>query len=167
MNNRPISDGLVEELGRVVGCYDGGVWVEVQRQAACGSCSARHGCGSAQLSRLSRKPPLRFSMNTSLNLQRGDQVRLGLKATDIARASLLAYGVPLLLALVGAVIGQLGSGSDIWAGLGFMVGLGAGGVWLRTHHLTPTSRYLPQLLEVVRCAENTTQVAEPFDVTKV
>ncbi|MGO2133089.1 MAG: SoxR reducing system RseC family protein [Halomonas sp.] len=167
MSDSTVSHGMLEELGRVVSCYDGGVWVEVQRQAACGSCSVRHGCGSAQLLRFSRTPPLRFAIATSQQLQLGDQVRLGLKAADLARASLLAYGVPLLLALAGAAAGQMWLGGDAWAGLAFMVGLGIGGLWLRRHHQHQSSRYLPRLLGVVCRVENFSAVAEPFSLHRV
>lgn len=167
MSDSTANHGMVEELGRVVSCYDGGVWVEVQRQAACGSCSVRHGCGSAQLARLSRTAPLQFAVDTSQRLSPGDQVRLGMSATHLARASLLAYGVPLLLALAGAAAGQLWLGSDAWAGLAFMAGLGVGGLWLRRHHQHQSSRYLPRLLGVVCRAENFSAVAEPFSPHRV
>lgn len=158
---------LVEEHARVVSCHNGVVQVEVQRRSACGSCSVRHGCGSAQLSRLSRKSPLRLSIDTSLCLQPGDLVHLEMKATDLARASLLAYGVPLALALAGAAVGQLWLTSDLWAGLGFLAGLGVGGLWLRGHYLNHAGRYLPRLSGTVRRDENITLVAEPFDPHKV
>lgn len=158
---------LIEEYGRVVSSHDGVVQVDVQRQSACHSCSVRHGCGSAQLSRLSRKPPLSFSLDTAQHLQPGDRVRLELKAADLARASLLAYGVPLVLALAGVAIGQLWLGSDVWAGLGFVAGLGVGGLWLRGHYLNHASRYLPRVSGTACHAENITWVAEPFDPHRV
>lgn len=171
MSTHSAGHALVEERGRVVSCYDGGVWVEVQRQSTCGSCQVRHGCGSAQLSRLSRTPPMRFAIDTCESLQPGDQVRLGLRAADLACASLLAYGVPLLLALAGAAAGQLWFGSDAWAGLGFVAGLGVGGMWLRSHHLSQSSgqssHYVPHLLGVVSRTENFTPDAEPFSPHRV
>lgn len=167
MSDSTASHGVVEELGHVVSCYDGGVWVEVQRQSSCGSCSVRHGCGSAQLRRISRTPSMRFAIDTPQRLYPGDKVRLGMRAADLARASLLAYGVPLSLALAGVVIAELWSGSDVVAGLGFMAGLGAGGLWLHRHHQRQSVRYMPRLLGVLCRAENVTAVAEPFSPHRV
>jgi sigma-E factor negative regulatory protein RseC len=148
-----MSDAMVEEVGCVTGSYAGGVWVEVERQAVCDGCNARKGCGSAQLARLSRMPPVRLAVDTSLSLNIGDRVRLGLRAADLTRASLLAYGVPLLFALAAAAGLELWLASDAWSGLGFMAGLAVGALWLRRHHHRRASRYQPRLLDILSRAE--------------
>lgn len=152
-----MDDVMLEEVGRVIGCYAGGVWVEVERQAVCDGCRARQGCGSSQLARLSRTAPVRLAVDTSLRLDPGDRVRLGLHAADLTRASLLAYGVPLMLALVAAAGLELWLASDAWSGVGFVGGLVAGALWLRRTHHRQASRYLPRLLDIH-------SRAEPFDI---
>lgn len=146
-------DALVEEVGCVTGSYAGGVWVEVERHSACDGCHVRRGCGSAQLARLARTAPVRLAVDTPLRLSPGDRVRLGLRAADLTRASLLAYGVPLLFALGAAAGLELWLASDALSGLGFMAGLMAGAAWLRRYLQRRASRYRPRLLNILSHAE--------------
>ena len=44
--------GWLSETGRVVALENDAVWVEADRSAACGKCSARAGCGQGALSAL-------------------------------------------------------------------------------------------------------------------
>lgn len=160
MSRVVMGDAMLEEIGRVVGSYAGGVWVEVERQAACDSCRARKDCGSAQMARLSRTAPVRLAVDTTQCLNIGDRVLLGLRATDLTCASLMAYGVPLLLALAAATGAELWLASDLWSGLGFVGGLTAGALWLRRYHYYRTPRYFPRLLDIH-------SRAEPFSVQAV
>lgn len=114
-------NAAIERQGTVVGLSNGMATIRLETPAACGGCASRTGCGSAaggaRLLTLPAAPALRP----------GDAVRVSLPAAVLAPAALLGYLLPLLALLAGAVIGELGWGSDAaavgGAALGFLGGL--------------------------------------------
>lgn len=120
-----------QEWVEITGLADGGVWVEGVQRSACGSCSARAGCGQHTLNALSR--PLKLWVPAAGNWRVGQQVLLVLPAGGLAKSALLLYGLPLAGLMVAAAAGQLlgGEGAAVVAG-----GAGlAAGFWL-SHRLT-------------------------------
>ena len=114
---------MSQEIVEVIEQGEGGIWVEAVQRSACNSCNARSGCGQHSMSKLGR--PMRLWVNTEQKLQPGQQVVLSLPQGSLALSALVMYGLPLLGLIGGAVAGQL-TGSDGWAGLAAIGGLGAG-----------------------------------------
>ncbi|RTR05988.1 SoxR reducing system RseC family protein [Halomonas nitroreducens] len=139
---------LLVEQGRVVEPFAGGAWVEVGRQSACGACHARQGCGTRAMARWQASRPMRVAIDAAQPLAVGDIVSLGLPAEAVARASLWAYGLPLGLALGGALLADRLTLSEPLVALAFVGGLVAGGGLLRRHIKRHARRYRPQLLAV-------------------
>ncbi|XKE46817.1 SoxR reducing system RseC family protein [Halomonas organivorans] len=138
---------LLVERGRVVEPFEGGAWVQVERSSACGACAARSGCGTRALARWGQSRPLRVAIESTRPLAIGQEVSLGLPPRELASASLWTYGMPLGLALAGALgIERLG-GTEPWVALGFAAGLLGGLLVLRRRLQRDDARYRPRLLE--------------------
>lgn len=122
---------MIEETGRVVAVEEGAVWVETIRQASCQSCSARSGCGHSALAKLGRSVHIRAGATQPYAV--GDDVVIGVPETVVVSSSLLAYLMPLLIALGFALVADHLSGSDGWAALAGAAGLATGFMALRWH----------------------------------
>lgn len=115
----------------VVRVEDGYAWVRARGPGhACGACAQREGCHVAgggavdgvpgpSAGRLLRLPnPIHACPGDAVVIRAGDGA--------VLRAAWLAYGSPLLLALLGALAGLELAGSEPLALLGMLSGLAAG-----------------------------------------
>ena len=145
---------MLEEIAQVVRVAEDGVWVETRRQSTCNSCAAEKGCGTATLSKVLGKRRTLVRVVADMRLQVGDRVVIGIREQALVRGSLAVYAVPLLLMLVGAVVGELGASRQIWndAELASMLlgiaGLVAGLYWLKifTGRIKDDQNYQPVVL---------------------
>lgn len=120
------------------------LWVELpQRATACGSCKSADGCQTGMLGLM--PGPRRYRLNGSPGAQVGDRVSLQLAHGALWRASLLSYVLPLLLAIGGALLGQV-TGGDSAAMIGTLTGLGLGFALLRGNELR--ARRMPGLFSL-------------------
>ncbi|HCM06215.1 MAG TPA: alginate biosynthesis protein AlgM [Oceanospirillales bacterium] len=94
---------MIEEQVVVTSIDVDGVWVEGVQQSACGSCSAKAGCGKHAMSQLGRKVSLWLP---NVDLEIGQQVVVGLPEGAILRSTLALYGIPLIFLLSGAIVGN-------------------------------------------------------------
>lgn len=111
---------MIEELAQVVAVRGGTVEVVARRHTACGSCSAKSGCGTSLLADWFPQRPLRFEVENAIGAGMGDDVVVGLDESLLQRAVLLLYGLPLGGLLAGALVGE-----QLSAGLGWHSELGA------------------------------------------
>jgi sigma-E factor negative regulatory protein RseC len=106
-----------------------GAFVELRACAAsgCGSCSLSGGCGQGLLSRwFSRRSPL-MRLSTKLLLQPGDRVLVAMDATELNRAAVLQFVLPLLGLLLSALLAEwLGFTSVLLLAVSALAGLFAG-----------------------------------------
>lgn len=129
---------MIEEQVVVISTTEQGAWVEGVQQSACGSCSAKAGCGQHTMSQLGKRVTLwlPFSSQEPLLLQSmlkvGQQIVVGLPEGAILRSTFVLYGVPLFALVLGAILGQGVFGevgsivlSILFLGVGFKV---AGGI---------------------------------------
>ena len=128
---------MLEETAQVVRITGGEVWVETQRRSSCASCSAEKGCGTATLSKVLGNRRNVVRVLSAIPLGVGDQVVIGIREQALVRGSLAVYAVPILLLLLGGLIGELGAEQFIWQNAEFasvtlgISGLIAGLVWLK------------------------------------
>ena len=123
-----------QEIVEVVEIGDGGIWVEGVQQSACGSCSARAGCGQHSLSKLGR--PVKLWVVTEDHFEVGEQVILALPQGSLAFSALSLYGLPLIGLIAGALLGYQG-GSDLVSVVSGLLGLTLGLLsarWLANHN---------------------------------
>lgn len=145
---------MLEETAQVVRIADDGVWVETRRQSTCSGCAAEKGCGTATLAKVlgNRRTLVRVLSQEPLTI--GDRVVIGIREQALVRGSMAVYAVPLLLLLLGAVLGELGATQRLWSSaelasilLG-LSGFAAGLVWLRhfTGRIKHDQNYQPVVL---------------------
>ena len=115
---------------------DEGVWVTVAgRASACGQCPSSAVCGDAAGQERRYRLTHAQCLSPGRALRPGDPVVLTLPAGALWRASLLAYVAPLILALLGAAVGQSVWASDAACALGALAGLSLGAALLRCGEL--------------------------------
>ncbi len=134
---------MIEETAVVVAHEPGIAWVETSRRNACGACSQSAGCGSALLSRLFAPGANRLALEDRLGVAIGERVVIGIPDGLLVRASLIAYLLPLLTLVMGAVLAEWWQLAEIEVALTGIAGLGVG-IWL-TGHLTGGAQGAPAL----------------------
>ena len=116
---------MLEEPAEVVEIVGNFARVRAYPKLACGSCSARSGCGTSLLSSLFPERGRTFMAQNTIGATIGDRVVVGVDESSMQRASLLMYLVPLLGFFGGALVGVdysegasvLGAVSGLFLGL--------------------------------------------------
>ncbi|SDN23865.1 SoxR reducing system RseC family protein [Vreelandella arcis] len=116
---------VVQRQGRVVGYRTQGVVVEVIASPGCTQCAKGQGCGAGLLARrnpwqLKVDTPLSYKDKTSPALN--SEVTLVMQKATITRLTWLIYGLPLLIALAGAGVGDALSDA-VWLAPSLFFGL--------------------------------------------
>ena len=145
---------MLEETAQVVRINGNEVWVETQRRSSCSSCSAEKGCGTAILSKVLGNRRNVVRVLSAMPLRVGDRVVIGIREQALVRGSLAVYAVPILLLLLGGLIGELGAEQFIWENAEFasvtlgISGFIAGLVWLRrfTRRIRNDANFQPVVL---------------------
>lgn len=126
----------MNEMAGVILRLDGGyAWVRAAGPGpACGACSQQQGCGSVGVLDdalgQGRKPQL-LRLSNTIGARPGDTVTIRAADGMVFKAAWRAYGIPLLLGLLGALLAASMSGED-WAALtGLLAGLVSGVLWVR------------------------------------
>ncbi|HIJ37413.1 MAG TPA: SoxR reducing system RseC family protein [Rhodospirillaceae bacterium] len=148
---------LVEGLARVVGAEGGRIWLEPEQTSTCGGCHSAAACGVKSGQNTRRLEARRFVLDNEAGLKIGERVVVGISEYALIRASSIAYAVPLLSMIGGAVAAQLTFGNDgaamiaAVAGLGFgvLVARGRAGRLLARGELTP--RFLRRIAAGEEC----------------
>lgn len=78
--------------------------VEVE-QGGCGRCHEKGGCGGQSLTRMFASGPRRYRVDNQFGAAVGEQVTIAIANGTVRRAANLAYGVPLLAGIAGALVG--------------------------------------------------------------
>ncbi|MFT4519014.1 MAG: sigma-E factor negative regulatory protein RseC [Halioglobus sp.] len=149
---------MLTETGRVVAVDDRGLWVETIRQSTCGTCAAQKGCGHGILNTLSegKRGYIHVLPGEVATQDYGidDEVLISIPEEVILRGSFIAYLLPLLTMLAGAVLGVdlIPLGADGASALGAVIGLCAGFALVRWHAVTHQSdpSFQPILLQVLK-----------------
>jgi sigma-E factor negative regulatory protein RseC len=100
---------MIEEQVVITSIEHNGAWVEGMQQSACGSCSAKAGCGQHAMTQLGRKVTLWLPidhLSETVDFNVGHQVVVGLPEGAILRSTVVLYGVPLIALVLGAIIGH-------------------------------------------------------------
>jgi sigma-E factor negative regulatory protein RseC len=128
----------IETRARVVSLDHGKVWVEASSQQGCAACQSQASCGVSGLGKFfnRNKPPVALACD--LAVHPGDSLVLNLAESDLLRAGLLAYLLPALLSVAGAIAATLAGLGDAAAAAamvaGFAAGLGIARVFARAPH---------------------------------
>jgi sigma-E factor negative regulatory protein RseC len=128
---------LIETSARVVFTAPGKVWVEGGSQQGCAACQSQSTCGVSGLGKFfnRNKPPVALACD--LAVQPGDSLVLNLAESDLLRAGLLAYLLPALLSVAGAIAATLAGLGDAAAALAMLAAFAAGLVVARVFARAP------------------------------
>jgi sigma-E factor negative regulatory protein RseC len=151
---------MLEETARVIHVNGEDVWVETERKSTCASCTAQHGCGTSTLSKVLGKRRSVMRVLSSMDLQPGDRVVLGIREQALVRGSVAVYAVPIVVMLLGALGGELGAQQNLWNSgetASMILGLGgllAGLYWLArfTRNIRDDRDYQPVVLRKLTSA---------------
>lgn len=130
----------VEGIARVVAIDGERAWLEPEQTSSCGSCASAAHCSSSAPgigTVASRIQARRFPLDNNARLRVGDRVVIGVEDRALIRASLVAYALPLVFALLAGCLAQSAWASDAMTlasmatGLGFgLVAARLGALWL-------------------------------------
>jgi sigma-E factor negative regulatory protein RseC len=103
--------------------------VQVSQADGCEQCNGK-GCGTGKLSQLFCSKPRQFQVDNPINASIGDQVIISVAEGAVLRGIGLVYLLPLILLLMGAVIGnslaEQAEQRDSYSAVGALLGLVAG-----------------------------------------
>lgn len=140
---------MLEQTAQVVDVKDGMLLAETESRSGCNHC-ATSGCTTSVVAKLFGVRRNRLVMENSIGAKPGDQVVIGIPDALLARASVLAYLMPLLSMLALTALGdQLGL-QAVWLSLLALCGLAIG--FFIVYWMTrgwSAQRYKPQLLRIV------------------
>lgn len=139
---------MIEDIGKVVRVEGDNAFVEVKRTSACAQ------CGLQEVEELAGGKPVFMALNTA-KATVGEMVKVRVQSVAYLKASAFIYGIPLLLLIVGAVIGfylagKSGISSDTMSALLGMAGLVVGIVILFLFRRKGARKeYMPVIVEVI------------------
>lgn len=121
-----------EALARVVAVDDNRVWLEPMQGGSCGGCASAAACGSKGIGTIAnRLEARRFAVAGRFGLRVGEEVVVAYGEGNLVKAAAVAYGLPLLFAVVVAAIVQAQAGRDGLTLLGALAGLALGFVAMK------------------------------------
>ncbi len=93
---------MITENGIVTDVNSSLAWIRTIRSGTCASCSSKDSCGTS----LHGQKEMVLTVKNTLNVQKGDQVVIGLEAKPLLVISFLLYVFPVLCLILGALIGN-------------------------------------------------------------
>ena len=141
---------MLQETAVITAIDNGWLTLSVERKGGCSGCKT--GCGVSKLVRVGSSQDLQLCLPDPGQLQVGQRVIIGLPEPVLLQATLLTYGLPLLLFFV--AIGMLALVVDLQTlaeGWQLLAGVSGGvcGWWLArifSRRLEGEARVQPQLL---------------------
>jgi sigma-E factor negative regulatory protein RseC len=140
---------MLEETARVIEVKDGLLLAETESRSGCNHCSSGN-CSTSVVAKLFGVKRNRLVMENSIGARAGDQVVIGIPDALLARASVLAYLMPLVSMLGLSALGDQFGLAPIWLSLLALGGLAVGFfIVYRVTRGWSAQRYRPQLLRLV------------------
>lgn len=139
---------MVEDIGKVIRITGDKAFVEVERTSACAQ------CGLQEVEELAGEKPIFVALNKA-NADVGDMVKVRVQSAAYIKASMYIYGIPVLLLVIGAVLGvylaeKLNKSSDAMSALFGICGLIIGILFLFLFRKRVTKKeYMPVIVEVM------------------
>ncbi|MCG8615202.1 MAG: SoxR reducing system RseC family protein [Desulfobacterales bacterium] len=93
---------MITENGIVTQANETTAWIKTTRSAACESCTSKDSCGTSHHG----SKDMIVTVKNTLAVQTGDTVVIGIETKPMLYLSFLLYMFPILLLVIGAVIGD-------------------------------------------------------------
>lgn len=147
---------MIEQSAKVLRTQGDEVAIEVRRQTACGSCSAKAGCGKSLLDNVFKIKPLLLTIPNTIGARENDDVIVGLNESAILQASFYLYFFPLFMMMIFAIAaGYLLSNqnSEIFTIVAAVIGLLAGSrmssIILNRKEKNKSEFFQPTLIKII------------------
>ena len=111
--------------GTVVSISSASVTLDVDATLACARCASGKGCGAAYFAS-GRDRQIRAQVLPGVQVREGQRVQVELAGSNLLRAAVLVYGVPLAGAVAGASLAWALEAGDLVAAVLAVAGIGAG-----------------------------------------
>jgi len=92
---------MITENGIVTDVTSSVAWVKTTRSTACEHCTSKESCGTAE-----NQKEMIVMVKNILNVKKGDHVIIGLETSPMLFLTFLLYVFPIILLLIGALIGN-------------------------------------------------------------
>ena len=117
---------MIETRTRVISIAAGKVWVEASTEQGCAACHSQSTCGLSGLGKFLSRGRAPVSVSCDLPLEPGDALVLNVAEADLLRAGLLAYLLPTVLSVLGAIVATVFGLGDAMAAASMLAGFAAG-----------------------------------------
>lgn len=117
---------MIEQNAVVRDCEGDVALVEVRRAAACGSCAAGPGCGTAHVAEYFGRRTARVTARNPIGARPGESVVVGYEERAFLRAAVIAYLLPIAALVLAAAAGTAVGGGESWGVLAGAAGLAGG-----------------------------------------
>ena len=97
---------MIKEQAYVVSVDDEFVQIETRLEGGCGSCQSSGVCGTGIVASLFGKQPRLLRLRNTIGAKAGDTVTVGLNRFALVTASLMIYLLPLIMLVLGAIVGE-------------------------------------------------------------
>lgn len=132
---------MIETRVHIVAMDYGIAWVEPSEQSGCGGCQAKSSCGVSGLGKYFSRRQQPMPVMCKSSAKAGDELLVAVDETELLKAGLLVYLLPIVLAVLGA---SLMSGlGDAAAAAGMALGIVAGLLVARFAGRAPRMQALP------------------------
>ena len=144
---------MIEEEVLVTAVDGSRIAIEKYRKSSCSAC--QQSCASGMVGRLLGDKPVRFWVESSLPVQPGDRVMVGVPEESLVKGSALFYILPLLALLLGAAATRavanvfFAAPGDLASGLGGLAGLVLSLLWLRFFRVLEGKNLKPVILRKI------------------
>ena len=141
---------MIEDIGKVVRVSGDKAFIEVERSSACAQ------CGLQEVEELVAGGKVVFEALNMAKANIGDKVKVRVESAAYMKASVFIYGIPVLLLIMGAVLGvylagKFNKSTDIMSALFGMCGLIVGIIILFLFRKKGTKKeYIPVIVEVLK-----------------
>jgi len=159
------SNQLLKESGLVTHIEGNFAWVNTANKLSCSSCQVESTCGNGMLEKYLAGKVFVSKIKNDLNAQIGDRVEIAIPVASVTRASLIAYTVPLMALIFGALLGQYLFNSEGRTIVMSVLGLFAGLIITHFYNqkIANSERYMPKMVS----RTSTDYRAQVFDSIKV
>jgi sigma-E factor negative regulatory protein RseC len=142
---------MATEQGVVIKTDAGATWVKTTKTGACEGCSAKGSCHASGTGE-----EMEVEVINEVGAKAGDRIILSFETGSLLKATFLLYMFPILLLLLGAVIGQetasffgfSSSGFSAVTGFSFF-GAALLIVKIKANQLAKKKEYRPQIIKIV------------------
>jgi len=141
---------MIEDIGKVIRVSGDKAFIEVERSSACAQ------CGLQEVEELVAGGKVVFEALNMAKANIGDKVKVRVESAAYMKASVFIYGIPVLLLIMGAVLGvylagKFNKSTDIMSALFGMCGLIVGIIILFLFRKKGTKKeYIPVIVEVLK-----------------